>query len=25
LLKVKLTPKEIKRYKYVNFPRREGE
>jgi hypothetical protein len=25
LLKVKITPKEIKRYKYVNFPRREGE
>jgi hypothetical protein len=25
LLKVKLTPKEIKRYKYVSFPRREGD
>jgi hypothetical protein len=25
LLKVKITPKEIKRYKYVSFPRREGD
>ena len=25
LLKVKITPKEIKRFKYVNFPRREGD